>query len=216
MMIRAIAIYHINEENSKQPFGRTNQYVPLDAYKETTMSTLTFWQEPNYLLKYMEQASLAKLDLAELESVRDGKDGRKVREVRVVHFTHQNEHHCFRKVINKPYVMVICSKGKIGDEEAINLFRNIQYAVLQPASSGVTLAKIIDHPLDYTGKKDYLVESTLEQALDLKDEALVLIDKMLERGEKIEDLNLVTIELCLNTQRFQRESKQLNSYCSYC
>ncbi len=203
MMIRAIAIYQLDGTNPTQPYIPTKHYVPADAYKPYTLSTLTFWQVPDYLLINMEKNSLPAVNRAELESLR------------AIHFPYSHEHHYFKKVTGQPFIMVIVSKSRISDSEACYLFKNIQNALLYPDASGVTLTKIIQNPLDYIAK-DHLPEKLKTDLAELKQILLTDIDKMLERGERLDDLQTVTLELCDSSARFKRESKKQTAYCSYC
>src|SRR5690349_21119375 len=118
--------------------------------------------------------------------------------------------HKLSKQASHQLVLVMNSRSELEDTEAHYLFINMLHAYIRPVIANVTLQKIIDNPMGYTGKDCNLarIKQDLEETKKIMIEN---IDKIIERGEKLERLNDTTIRLQQASQAFEEEAKKLNS-----
>lgn len=111
-------------------------------------------------------------------------------------------------------LLVMNSKSPLGKKEMAYLFVNINHIDVGHEAITDTLDDIVKNPLGYTGK-DLLVNSVRRGVDQTKGVMLDNVDKMLDRGEKLEVLVSQTAELARSSQAFLENSKQLreNQQC---
>lgn len=194
MRIYAIGIYEIINENSTIAFQKSNHYEP-----KPNLPSLFFYDP----FKIIEEKSLPQLSMADLNIQS------------IIHIEQGNEHHYFQRVTDKPFLIALSCKQKLEPKEAYYLLLNAQRAFLYPDSSSVKLESILMNPLGYIAT-DHLIQQLQQNANDLKQLSIQNIDKLLERGERIDKLNENAVNLTELTSQFKSRSNEQHKYCSYC
>jgi hypothetical protein len=110
------------------------------------------------------------------------------------------------------FLLTIASRKELFPKELAFLFKNIEHVQLRPATVKVTLDDIVANPLGFIGK-DILVGKVLQDVQELKVIALNDMDKMLDRGQKLEELYPRTIKLQDESLKFKEQAEKLNKCC---
>lgn len=126
---------------------------------------------------------------------------------KIYHYTDNNEHHYLRHEAND-HIRVMVSARKLTRNEQLYLFHN---------SKSVPLDKIIQQPDLYATKNASRAKIDAVQAKldETKGILLQTIDRVVERGEKLEALEEKAFELKLTSEGFNEETRKLNRCCSY-
>lgn len=192
-MLIAIGVYKI--DNSTNPPTYTKVTF---AQKETTFIGALF---NSCLLSALEDHTLkTKLSAEDLASGNP------------IHFTHPGEHHYLKRVSGEPYLIAICARTVLDPSEVYYLLANTWHAHYRPDTARVTMPQIIANPLAYSNKDCHL-ESTKQNTEELKKLALNVMDKIIERGEKLESLHDRTVRLEEASRTFEEEAKKLKPCC---
>lgn len=192
-MLIAIGIYRIDD--SKTPVTYIKE---ANAQKDGTLDVLF---KVN-MLGTLEEKTLKSASLS-YEELSTG---------RPIHFTAQGEHHYLKRVAGEPYVVALCARTVLADSEAYYLFANTWHAYHRPETAKVTLPQIIFDPLRYINK-DCLLVATKQNTEELKLIVMDVMDKVIERGERLESLNDRSIRLQEASAAFENETKKLKPCC---
>lgn len=111
-------------------------------------------------------------------------------------------------------LLVISSRSKLIGIECNHLFKNIYHIYKRPEAVRKTLDHVLANPIGFIGK-DLLVEGVSESLDDLKIVMLGNINKVLARGERIDELEAKTIMLEADAQKFHKSAKNLNRCCRF-
>lgn len=110
-------------------------------------------------------------------------------------------------------VVVIASKKALDETEQLFLVKNIAHTIVRPGSiNNVTIQKILENPLGYTGK-DILITAVQDKNKKVIQIAHDNIKKVIDRGEKLESIEEKAIQLHVDSQKFENSAKKLNSSC---
>lgn len=194
MMLRALAIYEITTESA----GTTLTLVDASPKNE---SFGFFKENPLYAL---EKHSLQALKAANLEGAHPF----------FKYYYHSSEHHYFKIMTGGTHVMAMCSRKQLDDLEVYYLFTNMQHAFKRPEKAKVTLDDIMRNPLGYTGR-DCHIQALRDNVEDMRQEAIMTLDKLLVRGEDLAKLEDKTIRLVVNSERIEINSRKLNRCCGW-
>lgn len=185
-MLIAIGIYSFTQDTPPK-FFRVDSAQPkgLSLFSSSHLASL-------------ESQTLPLLTSEDLQSARP------------LHFPQDSEHHYIKRVVGEPFILVMGSRSKLDDKEAHYLFINMWHAHIRPETAKVTLQQIIDNPLGYTGSDRNLdaIKQSLEETKKIMIEN---IDKIIERGEKLEQVHNATIKLQQASAAFEEEARRLNS-----
>lgn len=140
------------------------------------------------------------------------------------YFVSEGEHH-YIMLSKSNYVLAIVSRQSLvadtskeqceQDLKALfRLFHNIEHAYIRPLSVNTTLDKIVANPLGYIGK-DLLISKVSDQIQEVKMIAMDNMEKLLERGEKIEALFPKTVQLEESSLEFKKRAEDLNRRCCW-
>lgn len=127
-----------------------------------------------------------------------------MKETEIYHFEVGNEHHYLQHAQND-HIRALVSRKKLDDNEVRYLFHNSKY---------VSLDKIMQNPLGYTGR-DASCEPVQEKLESLRRDLLMVVDRALDRGEKLENLKDKALELKDTSTSFHDQTKKLSPCCSY-
>ncbi|HVY53210.1 MAG TPA: hypothetical protein VHA13_01680, partial [Gammaproteobacteria bacterium] len=105
----------------------------------------------------------------------------------IFHYRYTNEHHYVKKLAQPDIVMAILSKTKISPEELTYLFINIAHTYNNKDVVKISVHDILENPLAYTGK-DILLKSVSSKTEEVKSLVHKNIEKIIERGEKLDVL----------------------------
>jgi hypothetical protein len=111
-------------------------------------------------------------------------------------------------------LLVISSRSKLLEIECNHLFKNIYHIHKRPEAVKRTLDHVLANPIGFIGR-DLLVERVSESLGDLKIVMLDNIEKVLARGERINELEAKTIKLEADAQKFHKSAKNLNRCCRF-
>jgi hypothetical protein len=129
-----------------------------------------------------------------------------------IYYFQSNEKHCYIKALTeKSEISLILSKKEIDISEAIHLFNNIDTVHNKP-SVKTTLDDIFKNPYSYAGK-DILIAEISKDLEEIKNITLENINKLINRGELIEDLQERTKKLVVESAVFRDDAKKLNRCC---
>ena len=104
-------------------------------------------------------------------------------------------------------VVIVSSKNKLEIKELAHLFVNISH--VQQGRLRQSLNDIVINPIGFIGR-DLYTNKILEDVQELKNIMMEVINKVLERGEKIEILGAKTTELVQLSDTFKKKSSELN------
>lgn len=190
-MLRAIAIYERKEDGA---------FVQVQAVQKP--GTLFF---PNNDLRNFEQTMLPKLaHNAELLS------GEKM-------FSDKcNEEFYYADWIpERNRLLVVISERELFDVEPRYLLININHVDQRADKVDTTLQDILRNPLGYTGR-DIFTQALMRNVEDLKVVVLNTKNVLLERGEKIENLNEQAERLFASSVEFRERSQELKDSYTCC
>lgn len=192
-MLIAIGIYKINDSTRPATYTKV-----ASAQKDGAFNVLF----TSNLLSTLEEKTLKspKLTYDDLSSGRP------------IHFNTSNEHHYLKRVAGEPYVIAFCSRTELLDVEAYYLFTNSWHAFHRPETARVTLPQIIMDPLRYINR-DSLLVATKQNTEELKLTVINTMDKIIERGERIESLHDRSIKLQEAAAAFEDEAKKIKPCC---
>ncbi len=123
-----------------------------------------------------------------------------------------NDEYHYLSVSAHNFLMVIVSRKEISQYELGFLFKNIEHAQVRPTVVRATLDTIVTNPYGFTGR-DIQISAVLKQVEELKEIALDNMEKLLERGDKLEELQPKTIQLKASSKKFVDEAEKLNKCC---
>ena len=193
-MLRAIAIYQINDDTNPPTFTKTTHRAPKITYYSLFVGDEFNNIENSFL------STLTHDDISQCATL---------------YSLCNNEHHYVKRIVDKPYIMVICSKHKLDPKELAYLFINIKFVFENQEITHHTLDMIHANPLNYIAKDQRLIEANANIG-ELKVALNVAIEKIILRGEAIEPLIKSTAELSTASLKFKREAAKQNGYCGSC
>lgn len=109
-------------------------------------------------------------------------------------------------------ILAISSRTPVDSLELAFLFKNIEHIIIRPDKVNKTLDNIIANPLEYTNK-EILIESVKENIEELKRLMYSAIEKIVQRGENLEQLKNKALHLENSAIKFEDKAKTLNSCC---
>ncbi len=117
-------------------------------------------------------------------------------------------------------LFAISSKSELSEKELGFLYKNIEYIFLKPESTKETLDKMIANPYGFNGREifkgsDAVIDKIREDLKFILVKMRENIDLVLERGEKLEELEKKAIHLKESAIKFDDKAKELNSCCWY-
>lgn len=193
MFLRAIATYDYEDDDNPRLTERKS------AYERWAGSKLTAF-ERQHLKEFIDQKDHIILPLNTYFQYEQS----------------QGNYYYFKRIHDgeSDRLLVMNSKTPLGEKEMAYLFVNINHIDVGHKEITDTLDDILKNPLGYTGK-DLLVKSVRRGVDQTKDVMLDNVDKLLDRGEKLEVLVSQTAELARSSQAFLENAKQLreNQQC---
>jgi len=123
---------------------------------------------------------------------------------------HVNDEYHYILQSSGKFLMTIASRKEVFPQELSFLFKNIEHVQIRPASVKATLDDIVANPMGYIGK-DILIKKVLQDVEELKVLALQDMDKMLDRGKKLEDLYPRVVKLNQESLKFKQGAEKLNT-----
>ncbi|OGT45220.1 MAG: hypothetical protein A3E83_08095 [Gammaproteobacteria bacterium RIFCSPHIGHO2_12_FULL_41_20] len=127
--------------------------------------------------------------------------------------TYKDEYHYVKRYPAEGIVIAIVSRNKLEPLELAYLFSNIHTIYSKP-NLAVTLDAIILNPLNYIAR-DIVTAQLKQKVQEIKEIMLENLEKLLDRGERIELLVRKTDYLANGATSFKREAKKLNGCCHW-
>ena len=186
MEITAIAIYDLNNlENG----------LPKKLQQAPKSNSITLFQSD--YLKNFEEITLKSLTLPKSGGI--------------FWLNINNEYHYMQELPDHRLAVIISRKDlHPNEDQAVNyLLINIKHAFIRPNAVNTTIDQIQASPLLYINK-DLHTGTILKNIEETKAVAMNNIDKILERGEKLTDLQKKTVDLKEDAFEFRRRAEDLN------
>jgi hypothetical protein len=136
-------------------------------------------------------------------------------EAQVDYYPYEDEHHyLYKPNLDGNIILAIVSKTPLQALELRYLFTNIEHIRIKPQSVKTTLDDIVKNPLGYTGR-DILIQAIKDEADQTVEALQIALDKVIQRGEALKELDTTSLNLRYSAKRFEREASNLNSCCRY-
>lgn len=192
MFLRAIAIYTYN--NSSLNDCKRTHYVPVKSLSQLF--------SPDHLRAVQEQSLPA--------FIKEHKVGRPEK-----YMTKNHLHHYIIRFLDPKIILAVVSKTPIGYQELAHLYRNISIIYCYPESAGATLQNILENCNQFFTTQDLKIQDPKINNIDkgLKDLIQIMhinIEKVIDRGDKIDLLVLKANELKTVAVTFNKKSKEMN------
>jgi hypothetical protein len=132
-------------------------------------------------------------------------------------YQRDGEHFYVKQDHNQEFLYVIVSDRdlKLDRKSYYYLFNNIQHIHIRENIVKATLNDVVDTPINYIAKDIHIQRASENVNELLTTQVRPLIDKMVERGEKLKILEEKTPGLVLASAQFQDQSEKLNKcWCS--
>lgn len=135
----------------------------------------------------------------------------KLLENRMHSFTTDTEYHYFMKS-QSGHIIALSSKKKITTNELTHLFLNINYILVKPDIVKVSLENVLINPFGYTGRD--ILAGKVEAEIDgIKQIMWNNLEKVMDRGQRLEELQAKTLVLEQTSIDFVNRTKKLNACC---
>lgn len=165
-------------------------------------------------VKYAQVSQSRLFPINDLENLEKNTLPKAREEIRdkTLFFSSDGEYHYFRRLKKDETVMAICSKKRLDREEVNYLFRNIEHIQVRPDIVKTSLQDIIRNPLGYTGRDLQLgrIQAELDE---VKEITLKNIEGLIERSERLEDLEVKSDLILLNSKKYKEDAAKLNRCC---